>query len=453
MLALPLLSALLCFAPDDLVMVHDPPQGKFFATHYEIDDYQSVQTLGPLVGSYLKCFSEKGKQPVRAVFAIDRNGDGDDELAFVRAWKESGRHFLQTAEAPESLSEKKPNVVTSTKRAFLTRIGSVAEFVAAGRIDRDGDGIDEWIAVERNGNDEVHFAVRSLPTKKSEEMPPIFAETVMSESSLGGRIVAAFGSPFDTTVGDELILAIEIGDEVHCVVFSWPTGSGQVPAQLVDLGSVAKASEFLGVGPARVGAGLAPGVLTMLNSASLGPEIESREILAAGTLSAPVLDFGTTFWQVETFAAIGLRRNPSDVPPPPGGGGGSTPKTWTLFVYNGENLVGTFKPGAQNQSSLVFLDDNGVGVTVVPIASGGYESSFIVMNPTTFTWQLKVGGTGATATIAVTSPLGQGSAGFHSISGMHVVVGSADMNPAGTLSIPGAPATPFTRLWFNLPHN
>lgn len=69
---------------DDLFLVHEPNDGPFFATRTGIVDGATTQVLGPVAGSFLKCFSSSGKQPLRMVFAADRDGDGVDEVAFLR---------------------------------------------------------------------------------------------------------------------------------------------------------------------------------------------------------------------------------------------------------------------------------------------------------------------------------------------------------------------------------
>lgn len=437
---------------DDVFVVHDPSANKLFASRFDIVDQQAGQALGFLEGSFQKCFSVKGKQPLRAAFAVDADGDGNDEIAFLRAWKQSGKHFLAVAPPPAAPGSSKPTIVTSTKRAFLTELGSASEFLAAGRFDRDGDGADEWIAVERDGTGALRFAVRELPSAKNQEMALALAETASTEIALGGPIVGAFGLALDAVPGDELVLAVADATTVRTVAFRWPTSTGSSLELLADLGAVGASSEVLGVEPARVGEDLAPGILVRLDTALFGPRLESRAVLAASSLSTPVFVANLPFSQYSSFAALGLRVVAPVAPPPPPPGPGTT-KTWTLRVYNGNDVVGTFKPGVQTSSSLTFVDDVGTAVTVVPIAPSGYESSIVALNPNSFTWSLKVDGTGPTATIAVTTPLPNGTAGFHSTSGMHVIFGSAMNQPVGTLTVPGSGSTPFTRLWFNLPHN
>jgi hypothetical protein len=248
----------------------------------------------------------------------------------------------------------KPSIAVSTKRAFLTEFGADGELVAAGRFDRDGDGIDEWMAVVANPVGAIRIAIRDVPKVKNEAISPPLVDVLTREAELGGPVVGAFGLPVDPTSGDELVLCIAQGDQVRAIAHDVPTPQSRGLVAVVDLGVLASSAEFVTAAPARVGAKLDPGFLTLLSPESSVPRIESRSLLATGSLSAPVLSVAAPFDAYGVFAIAGLRRE-IVVPPPLG-------QACELRVFNGGALVATlaatasWPDGLGGRSSTAFSD-------------------------------------------------------------------------------------------------
>jgi len=373
-----------------------------------------------------------GKKPLRFAFAANVN-DGADELVASRSTVVDGvvSFDLRVFAAPTSLGQKKPKVIGNAKAGDPALVDSI---LAMGRFDATGDLRDEFVivrapAVETNP---YRVEIRPLPSKKNVTIGPAILVADLQVVSAGESLIAAFGVPIDSVLGDELVVVRKRVDGVATLEIQ------SIPAQgaLQWLASMELGEGVIGVSPTRIEDDLFGCVVLrevagvrQIEHHVLGTDLPVSTVSIAST---PLSAYPAAF-------VFGLRPAADEPPPPPPDP--FEPQTYTVYAYDAGALLATMNVQASWSEGVAGTKLEGLNGSTVTFKYGapiGTECSEIEFTPTQFKLILSEVSAvpGSIGTLDLVVPNGTARVcGLTTIPGLVCVIGDSKGPSIGTLKL------------------
>lgn len=430
---LPTVLTLLALAADPVAVVNvddaSPNDPVFLSTH-STPPFGTLP-LGGAETTIQKFGKLSGKKPLRFAFAANVN-DGADELVASRSTLVDGvvSFDLRVFAAPTKLGQKKPKVLASTKASDFALVDSI---LAMGRFDVTGDLRDEFVLVRGLdvASNTYRVEVRPLPSKKNATIGPAILVADLPVVSAGESLIAAFGAPIDTVLGDELVVVRERLDGTATLEIQ------SVPAlgALQSIASMELGEGVIGVSPTRIDEDVF-GCVVLREVAG----VRQIEHHALGT-ALPVSTVSISSTPLSAFPAafvFGMRPAADEPPPPPPP---DQSLTCTVYAYDAGALLATMKvlvswqEGAGGNKLEGLNGSSAIYQFGTPI---GTECWALEFTPTQFKLILSEVSSvpGSIGTLDLVVPSGTASAcGLSTTPGLLFGIGASDGPSIGTLTL------------------
>ncbi len=156
---------------DELILVRHKQSGVQHLTIYD-EPTVLLGDINPLLASDKWIGKVGTDNQVTHLTAGDIDGDGTDELIFIRQ-RESGNQYLNIYYAPAAVAgELGPLVASDT---WIGNLGDRSEIMNLAAGDIDGDGTDELIFVRNRQNDNQYLNIYDAPTAVGADINPMVA--------------------------------------------------------------------------------------------------------------------------------------------------------------------------------------------------------------------------------------------------------------------------------------
>lgn len=431
---LPTVLTLLVLAADPVAVVNvddgHPSDPVFLSTH--ATPAFGTLPLGSAVTTIQKFGKLGGKKPLRFAFAANSN-EGVDELVTSRSSVVGGvvSFDLRVFAAPTKLGQKKPKVIASAKLGDPALVDSI---LAMGRFDVAGDLRDEFVIVRGLdvATNTYRIEVRPLPSKKNATLESSIVVADLAVVTAGESLIAAFGAPIDTVLGDELVVVRERLDGTATLEIQ------SVPSQgaLQGLASMELGEGVIGVSPTRIDDDLF-GCVVLREIAGVR-QIE-HHVLGTALPVSTVSISPTPLSAYPAAFVFGLRTAVDEPPPPPPDP--SKPQTYTVYAYDAGALLATMNVQASWTEGVAGTKLEGLNGSSVTFQYGtpiGTECSEVDFTPTQFKLILSEVSAvpGSIGTLDLVVPSDTASAcGLTTTPGLVCVIGSSEGPSIGTLKL------------------
>lgn len=265
--------------------------------------------LGAPQASYAKFFEGAGPKPVRFSFAADIDGDGRDEIVVIREVVAKNRLLLEVVDPPQNLHQKKQKVLASFQSSKLPKATGDGALIAAGRIDLEGDGRDEFVFGRSYLDGHFAFEILRAPQKKQQKPGAPLASADLGPLAEGVQLRAAFGGRSVASRGEDLLIVTVDGAGKHRLsAHAMPSAAGVLSDPIFVLESLeVAATELEEISVARGSGGFSDRLLILRRLGPTTQRIEIRPLVASTSLGSTVIVEDSTTSNAPIRHAISLR--------------------------------------------------------------------------------------------------------------------------------------------------